>query len=293
MSDLVGAVLSLAFLIQVATKAIPYVLAALGGTLAERSGVVDLALESKLLAGAFTAATVGHATDSMAAALIAAALAGAAVGALHAAIALVTRADQVVTGVALNLAAAGVTRYLLQVLYGQGANSLPAPQLGGLGADPTAWIALGAAIAVPLIVARTMFGLRLRAAGDRPLALRASGHSVAWTRTAAIALGGALAGIGGAQLSLAVGGFSADMSSGRGYIALAAVILAGWRPGRAVVACLVFALADALTDQLQMNVVAIPRELTALFPYALPLAILALAPSRRPPPAALGRDELT
>ncbi|MCE9574003.1 MAG: ABC transporter permease [Deltaproteobacteria bacterium] len=291
MSDLLGAVLSLAFLVQVATKAIPYVLAALGGTLAERSGVVDLALESKLLAGAFAAATVGHATDSMAAALIAGALAGAAVGALHAAIALITRADQVVTGVALNLAAAGMTRYLLQVLYGQGANSLPAPQLGGLAEDMTAWIALGAAIAVPLVVVRTTFGLRLRAAGDRPLALRAAGHSVAWTRVGAMMLGGTLAGIGGAQLSLAVGGFSADMSSGRGYIALAAVILAGWRPGRAVLACLVFALADALTDQLQMNVVALPRELTGLFPYALPLAILALAPSRMQPPAALGKPE--
>ncbi len=291
MSELLGAILSVAFLIQVATKAIPYVLAALGGALAERSGIVDLALEGKLLCGAFAAATVGHATDSMAAALVAAALAGALVGALHAAIALVTRADQVVTGVALNLAAAGTTRYLLQVLYGQGSNSLAAPQLGGLAADPTAWIALGAAIAVPLVVARTTFGLRLRAAGDRPLALRAAGHSVGWTRAAAVTLGGALAGVGGAQLSLAVGGFSADMASGRGYIALAAVILAGWRPARAVLACLAFALADAFTDQLQMNVTALPRELTALFPYALALVILALAPSRMQPPAALGQPD--
>jgi simple sugar transport system permease protein len=287
---LLGAILSVAFVAQLATQAVPLILAALGGTLAERSGIVDLALEGKLISGAFAAAVVGHATGSVAAAVIAAAVAGALVGALHAAMALIARADQVITGVALNLAAAYGTRYLLQVLYGRGNNSRECPQLGGLLADPTAWLAVIAAIAVPVLMVRTTFGLRLRAAGDRPLALRAAGHSVTRTRTAALILGGALAGIGGAQLALAAGSFSVGMTSGRGYTALAAVILAGWRPGRAVGACLVFAAAAALSDQLQMNVPALPRELTALFPFALTLAILALAPTRTRPPAALGAD---
>ena len=115
--------------------------------------------------------------------------------------------------------------------------------------------------------------------------------SVGWTRALAVIAGGALAGLGGAELSLKEGGFVADMSAGRGYIALAAVILGSWRPLAAALATAAFGLAEALTIQLGMHVTAIPSELTGLFPYVLALAVLAIAPSRTRPPAALGRPD--
>jgi len=288
-----SSVFSIAFVGLAARATVPYLLAAIGGSLGERSGVIDLALEAKLLVGAFCAAVAAHATGSVAVGILAGAAGGALVAAIHAALALVWRADQVVVGVALNLAAAGATRYLLEILYQQPSNSPPAPALtGGVWHDPIVVLAVIALIAVPLLVARTAFGLRLRAAGDRPDALRAAGVSVAWTRLAAICLGGVLAGLGGAELSLAEGGFSADMSGGRGYIALAAIILAGWRPARAAAVCVVFGLAHALSIQLQLHVAALPNELTQLFPYVLTLVVLAAAPLRTRPPAALGKPDL-
>jgi len=287
---MIAAMLSLAFLAQVVRITIPYAMAALGGSLTERSGVVDLALEAKLLVGAFTAAVVAHATGSVALGIAGGAAGGAAVAALQAACVLRLGADQVVVGVALNLAAVGLTRYLLEVLYGSSANSPPVPGVGGaVAANPILWIAAAAAIAVPVAVSRTRFGLRLRAAGDRPEALAAAGVSVERVRLLALLAGGAIAGIGGAQLSLAVSGFSADMSSGRGYIALAAVILGGWRPARAALACLGFGLAEAIVIQLQLHAGGFPRELAQLLPYGLTLAVLALAMARSRPPAALGK----
>ena len=225
--------------------------------------------------------------------IVAGAAGGALIAAIHAGLALIWRADQVVVGVALNLAAAGATRYLLEVLYQQPSNSPPVPALtGGVWHDPIVAIAVVAVVVVPLVVARTGFGLRLRAAGDRPDALRAAGVSVAWTRLGAVCLGGVLAGLGGAELSLAEGGFSADMSGGRGYIALAAVILSGWRPARAAAVCVLFGLADALSNQIQIHVAALPSELTELFPYVVTLVVLAAAPLRTRPPAALGKPDL-
>jgi simple sugar transport system permease protein len=270
--------------------ALPYLLAALGGCLAERSGVIDLALEAKLLVGAFVAAVVARATDSMWVGIAAGAAGGAAIGAIHAALALRGRADQVVVGIALNIAAYGGTRYGLGLLYGSAANSKPCPPLPGAAwADPILWLAIGAAVLVPLAVARAPFGLRLRAAGDRPDALRAAGLSVTRTRAIAVTVGGALAGLGGAELALKNGFFEAEMSAGRGYIALAAVILAGWRPARAALVATAFGVAEWVRFQLQMHVAAIPPELVALFPYVVALAVLAIAPTRTRPPAALGQ----
>lgn len=289
MSGFVASVLSVAFVAQVVRSALPYVLAALGGTLCERSGVIDLALEAKLLIGAFCAAVCARASGSIAVGLLAAATGGALVAAAHAALALRARADQVVIGVALNLAASGLTRYLLQVLYGSAANSESCPDLGGVWRDPIVWLTAIALCVVPLAVARTTPGLRLRAAGDRPDALRAAGVSVGWTRALAMIAGGALAGLGGAELSLAIGSFYADASAGRGYIALAAVILGGWRPLPAALAAGAFGLAHALANELESHVAAIPSELTSLFPYVLTLAVLVIAPMRMRPPAALGR----
>lgn len=291
---MIEAIFSVAFVAQALRIAVPYALAALGGAVTERAGVIDLALEAKLLFGAFAAAAVGHATGSAYVGVLGGVAAGMAVAALQIFFALRLGADQVIVGVALNLLALGGTRFLLQLLYGEGANSPPSPAFGdAVAGNPLVWLAVLAAIAVPLAVRRTRWGLRLRAAGDRPEALSAVGLSPLRARLAAALVGGALAGAGGAQLSLAVGGFVADMSAGRGYIALAMVILAGWRPARAALACVAVAAAEALNIHLQIAGSWIPRELTPLLPYAFTLAVLVLAGGTRPPPRALGKGTVS
>ncbi len=282
---------SIAFLTQVLRLALPYALAAMGGSITERAGVIDLALEAKLLFGAFAAAAVGHATGSAFLAVLGGLGAGMLVAAVQILCALRLGADQVIVGVALNLLALGGTRFLLQLLYGEGANSPPVPTFGhSIAGNPILWLALVAAVALPFAIARTRWGLRLRAAGDRPDALVSAGVSPVRARLAAALVGGALAGAGGAQLTLAVGGFVADMSGGRGYIALAMVILAGWRPAVAALACAGVALAEAINIQLQVAAIGVPHELAQLAPYLMTLAVLVLAGGKYGrPPGALGK----
>lgn len=289
--SLLAAIFSLAFLAQTMRIAIPYVLAALGGSVTERSGMIDLALEAKLLFGAFAAAAVGHATGSPIAGILAAVAAGMLVAATQAVLSLVFEADQVIVGVGLNLLALGGTRFLLQVIFHEGANSPPSPGYGdAVLASPLVWATVLAALLVPYAVWRTRWGLRLRAAGDRPDALLAVGVQPTQARLWAALVGGALSGAGGAQLSLSVGGFVADMSSGRGYIALAMVILAGWRPAWAVVACIGVAAAEALNIALQVTGSGVPTELAPLSPYVLTLVVLAIWGGKgRKPPESLGK----
>ena len=288
---LVVKLFTLGFVAQVIGTAVPYTLAALGGTITERAGVVDLALESKLLFGAFAAAAISYATGSASLGVVAGIGAGMLVAALQIACALRLGADQVIVGVALNLLALGGTRFLLQILFGEGSNSPACPSFGNdiLG-NPLVWIGVIAAIAVPIAMRRTVWGLRTRAAGDRPDALVAVGVAPNQTRMWAALVGGGLAGAGGAQLSLPIEGFVADMSSGRGYIAIAMVILAGWRPAWAAIACLGVATAESVNFELQISGAAIPRELAPLLPYVMTLIVLVIAGgSRRPPPRSLGR----
>ena len=286
------AVLTLVFVESVIRISVPYLLAALGGALTERSGVVDLALEAKLIFGAFAAAIVGYETGEVALAIPAAAAAGMMVAAVQALWSIRLRADQVVTGIALNLAAYGLTRYLLQVWYGRGANSPPFPGIGtGVWDNPLTWLTALLAVGTVALVARARLGLRVRAAGERPDATAAAGVSVATTRWAAALLGGAIAGVGGAQLSLVVGGFSADMSGGRGYVALAAVIMGGWRPGWVILACLGFGFAEALQVRMQAAGTGLPAELVRLLPYVLTLVLLATLRGRGRAPSALGNPE--
>jgi simple sugar transport system permease protein len=291
MTAVLSTIFTLGFAAQVLRIAVPYALAAMGGAVTERSGVIDLALEAKLLFGAFAAAAIGHLTGSAYLGVAGGMAAGMAVAAIQVGCALRLGADQVIIGIALNLLALGGTRFLLQLLFGEGANSPPSPGFGSsvLG-NPIVWLTAIAAVAVPIALRRSRWGVRMRAAGDRPEALVSVGVSPLRVRLAAGLVGGALAGAGGAQLSLAVGGFSAEMSSGRGYIALAMVILSGWRPAWAVVACLGVALAESLNILFQITDVAIPHELTALLPYVATLAVLVIAGgARRPPPRALGQ----
>ncbi len=292
MIDVLLGAFSLAFLAQALRITVPYLLAALGGVMTERAGMVDLALEAKLLWGAFGAAVITHETGSLAAGLAAAAAAGALVAGVQALWAVRFGADQVVTGVALNLAAYALTRFLLQVRYGSGANSPPIEGVGSaVWTSPLVWLALVVTAVITVLVARTRLGLRIRAVGEHPEALAAAGASIARTRWIAALIGGAVAGIGGAQLSLAVGGFVADMSSGRGYVALVAVIMGGWRPAPAALVCLGFGIAEALKVRMQSAGTGLPPELVHQFPYVLALVLLVALGSRVRPPAALGRRD--
>lgn len=279
------------FVLAAFAIAIPYVLAALGGSITERSGVIDLALEAKLLFGAFTAAAVSIATGSAFAGMLGGMAAGAAVGAIQIWLALVYRADQVIVGIALNLFALGGTRFLLQLIFHEGAATPPCDAFeGGVLADPIFYLAVLAIAVVPFALRRTRWGLRLRAAGDRPDSLIAVGVSPTHARLAAALVGGALAGAGGAQLSLSVGVFSADMSNGRGYIAVGMVILAGWRPAWAALACVGISLFEALQTELQLAGTVIPRELVPLLPYVATLVFMIAVPATKsPPPRSLGK----
>jgi general nucleoside transport system permease protein len=292
----IGAVLSVAFVTHAVKIAIPYACAAVGGAITERAGVIDLALEAKLLWGAFAAAVVSHATGSVAAGIAAGIGAGAAVGIVQLVVGVVIAADQVVVGVALNLVSLGATRYGLELLYGSSANSPQAPGIGSAVWDsPVFWLAALVILFVAFALARTAIGLRIRAAGDRPAALRAAGVGVIRVRLVALAAGGAVAGLGGAQLALAAEGFSAEMSGGRGYIALAIVILGGWRPAIVAALCVGFGVVEALQVQLQLALVGSAAAnlgtLVSLLPYGVTLAVLVIAPRRVRPPDALGRPD--
>jgi simple sugar transport system permease protein len=280
----IAELLTVGFLAQAIRIAIPYACAAVGGAVTERSGVIDLAIESKLLWGAFAAAVAAHATGSIAAGIAAGVAAGALVGAVQLVLCVVLRADQVVVGVALNLMSYGLTRFLLEILYGSTANSPQTPGVGSAVWDsPIFWLAAAAIAAITVGLARTALGLRIRAAGDRPDALVTAGLSVVRVRLLALMIGGAIAGLGGAQLALAAHGFSGEMSGGRGYIALVIVILAGWRPAWVAAVCLAFGVAEAIQFQLQLQLQGGGAE------GLLTLAVLAIAGSRSRAPRSLGR----
>jgi general nucleoside transport system permease protein len=284
--------ITITFLLAVLRITVPYVLAALGGTLSERSGVVNLALEGMLLTGAF-AATVGSDAGGVAVGVLAGVGGGLLVAAIYALAVLRYRADQIVAGVAMNLLALGATRYLLKVVYHSASSSPPVPGFSGAGVLDWGNLFLVAAalaaVAAQLFLAYTPSGLRLRAVGEHPLAAESLGVRVIPVRAAAILASGVLAGLGGAWLALDNHGFVDKMSGGRGYIAIAAMIFGRWRPLGATAACLLFGFADALQVNLQATATSIPREFVQIIPYVLTMVALAGVIGRSPAPAALGQ----
>ncbi len=288
-------------LAQTARMAIPYGCAALGGTLSERSGVVNIALEGTLLGSALAAVAAAHATNNALAGVVAGVGCGALFGLAHATLVVRGRVDAIVSGIALNLVAAGGTRFFLRGLYGSSSNS-PSIQgfrfadgwglLGRTLLDPFLLATIAIVATVAWMLRRTRFGLRLRACGEDPSAAQAVGVRVAGMRTAAVTLGGAVTGLGGAALAYDLHQFQAGMSGGRGFIALAAVIVSGWRAWPAAAACLAFAALDALQIVLQ-NQTKLPSQVLAMLPYVATLVALVLVSKRRSgtmrPPAGLGK----
>ncbi|MCW5837124.1 MAG: ABC transporter permease [Labilithrix sp.] len=281
-------ILSGTMLAQTVRMTIPYACASLGGVVGERSGVVNIALEGTLLVSALASVAVQGATSSAIAGVVAGVGAGALVGLVHAALVVRGRVDAIVSGLAINLVAAGGTRFVLRALYGSSSNSpsVRGVRFGdGLGLvartllDPFVVLTLVVTASVAWALARTRFGLRLRACGEDPSAAQAVGVDVTLTRVLAVTLGGALTGLGGTALAFELHQFQAGMTGGRGFIALAAVIVAGWRPWPAVGACLAFAALDALQIVLQ-NQTRVPAQLFAVLPFVATLFALA-AVSRR------------
>jgi ABC-type uncharacterized transport system permease subunit len=293
--DTLDAVFSFAFLAQALRITVPYALAALGGTLSERSGVVALCLEGMLLAGAFTTTLVAHATGSTTLGALGGVSGGLLIAAIYGVVVLRFAADQVVAAVAINLLVLGLTPFLLGLSFGSSASSPPIPGLGpDVLTEPLVWVTVLSVVATTLVVQRTAFGLRLRAVGDHPDAAESVGVDVARIRWTTVLLSGAFTGLGGAWLALSAAGFTDEMSGGRGYIALAAIIMGRWRPAAAAGACLFFGLAEALQLNLQGSGSGVPRELVQILPYVLTLVALVVfagrgGRSRNPAPRALGR----
>jgi ABC-type uncharacterized transport system permease subunit len=293
MAELLASLVTLTFFTQVLRITIPYALAALGGVVSERSGVINIALEGILLMGAFGAAVGAYDSGgSVFWALIYGVGAGMATAGLYALAVVTFGADQIVSGVAINMLAYGITPYLLKAFYNSLSNSPPIEGFGGrLFSNPVFWLALALVLVVHVVVNRTRWGLRARAVGDNPEAAHTLGVPVNRIRWVAVLASGALAGLGGSWLALSGSGFVSEMSAGRGYIALAAVIMGSWRPVWACAASLLFGFAEALEVNLQMFHTGIPNELTQAFPYVLTMITLTFVRRSRVP-ANLGRPFL-
>ena len=264
----------LIFLASTIRLATPLLLAALGGLFSERSGVINIALEGLMLAGAFTAAAITHASGSPWIGLAAGIVAGVAVALVHAVACIRFKADQVVSGTAINILMTGVPAMLSGAFFlSSGATpQIPKEQL--IPYTPVV-LALVLVAATAYVLYRTPFGLRLRAVGENPEAADAAGVSVPRMRYIAVAISGALAAIGGAYISIGQSSlFTRNMTSGRGFIALAALIFGKWRPVPTMLACLLFGFAEALAIQMQ-GVVRIPVQFIQIVPYVLTIVVLA------------------
>ena len=267
--------------------ATPLILAALGGMFSERSGVINIALEGLMLAGAFTAASITYYAGSPWVGLLAAILAGAAIAAIHALACIRFKADQVVSGTAINILLTGIPAMLSGAFF---LSSGSTPQIHKEDLLPYTPMVIAFAL-VPLtwyVLNRTPFGLRLRAVGENPEAADAAGVNVPGMRYTAVLISGALAGIGGAYLSIGQSSlFTRNMTSGRGFIALAALIFGKWRPVQTMLACLLFGFTEAVAIQLQgvhFGGEEIPTQFVQIIPYVLTIVVLAgfIGQSRAP-----------
>jgi simple sugar transport system permease protein len=281
-------------LAQTVRMAVPYACAGLGGVWCERSGVVNIALEGMLLAAGLGGVVAHVATGNAWLGVVSGVVVGASLGAVHALLAVRGRVDAIVSGLALNLVAAGGTRFVLRALYESSSNSPPVEGFrNGLlgGADGAALLArtiidpltiLTAVLVLGTIwtLGRTRFGLHVRACGDDAHAAASAGVGVERVRVAAVSLGGAICGLGGVALAYDQHQFQSGMSGGRGFIALAAVILSGTRPGRTVAACGAFAALDAVQIVVQDQVRA-ASALAQMLPYGATLIAMYAMGRRR------------
>lgn len=265
---------------------IPVALAALGALVSERTGVLNLGLEGMMLSGALAGFYLNDVTGSPWVGLLAGALVGAGCGAILSGLVVTARANQVVTGIAFTLLAISATTYLFQLGYQIGSISQLENTLGML---PLVVMTFACVFALWALFNRTTLGLAMGAVGESPEAADALGYRVEQLRWMATMIGGALAGLGGAALvNGPLGLFNREVTAGRGWVALALVVFAGWRPGLAVAGALLFGLCDAAQLRLQGTATQIPYEVFLALPYVVTLIALVLRARASRIPAALG-----
>jgi len=260
---------------QVIRIAVPYVLTSVGASFSERGGVVNLALEGMMLAGAFGAAAGQHYSGSAAGGIFLALIAGLAVALLHAFVTVTMKADQIVSGIAINILVMGATRFGSSIVFGSAMNS---PRIAGIEVssvflDPLFLAAVVSVVAGQFILFMTPFGLHLRAVGESAETADSAGIGVSFMRYNGVLISGVLAALAGAFLAFQQHSFTEGMTAGRGYIALAAMIVGKWNPAGAALASMLFASGEAAEMWLQTGLV--PSQLVQSLPYVITLLVLA------------------
>jgi simple sugar transport system permease protein len=296
---------AVSFLAATLLVSTPLTLAALGGVMSERSGVVNIALEGIMLTGAFIGFVVASWTHNLWLGVVAAVISGMAIAALHAVLSIEFLVDQIVSGTVINILAVGITgvyyRTFLQNGTVAGPGTLPewsVPVLSGLPVigriffqqQFVTYAMLVLIVVVHLVLFHTVWGLRTRACGEHPLAADTAGISVRLIRYVNVIASGALGGLGGAYFTLQqVGIFIPNMTGGRGFIALAAMIFGRWTPVGAFAASLLFGGSETLAARLQEAGVKIPIQFVSMLPYVLTIIVVAGVMGRAIAPAAVGR----
>lgn len=282
----------------------PLVFGAMGGVIAERSGVINLGIEGMMVIGAFTGAAVGYFSGNPWLGFLAAGLAGGVISALLAVAAVTFKADQTIAGIAINLLCPGLALFLCRMFFDGATMTKPItnkiPKIFGeellddskfsnLNVDLTILIALVLVVLLWFVLYKTKWGLRIRAVGEHPAAADTLGVNVYKTRYACVLLSGIFSGWGGASMTLAVvSQFTPTVISGQGFIALAALIFGKWTPFGAYGACLLFGFAQALVIVLGGGNFAVPSEILAMLPYILTIFVLILFVGRSVAPKADG-----
>jgi simple sugar transport system permease protein len=262
-------------LMQVVRLAVPYTLTSVGATFSERGGVVNLALEGMILMGAFGAAYGQYLTGSAMTGVLLALLCGLCVALIFAFITVTLKADQIVAGIAINIFIMGVTRFGLSLLFGSSMNSerIAGIDVPFLFLDPFFCLAVISVVAGQLLLFKTPYGLRLRATGESAETADSAGINIDRMRYSGVLISGALAALAGAFLVFQQHTFTDNMSAGRGYIALAAMIIGKWTPAGAALASIMFAATESLEIWLQTGL--IPSQLVQSLPYIITLFVLA------------------
>jgi len=288
-------VLTFALIFAAIRSATPLIFAAMGGLFSERSGVINIALEGMMLAGAFTGAVITYQTGNPYIGFLAGIVSGGLLAVIYAVACIKFEADQVVAGMAINFLMIGLPSLISGAVYDSAGST---PQIDKADLLPNFFnsVSLASILAFALvpvtwyILYKTPFGLRLRATGENPAAVDATGVNVIGLRYVAVVISGLLAAAGGAYLSIGQSSlFTISMTAGRGFIALAALILAKWRPVPVLLACLFFGFTEALTIQIQGIVKLpsgeeIPVQFIQMIPYVLTIIVLAgfIGTSRAP-----------
>jgi general nucleoside transport system permease protein len=289
-------ILTFAFFLQTLRITIPYFLPSLGASFSEKGGVVNIALEGILLVGAFGTTVGVYYTQSVLIGMICGMSAGLLVAYMHCIASITFKADQIVSGIAINLFAVGITKFFCKIIFNSSSNSarivgletFNIPLLSSIPIlnNPFITLCIILLILSYYVMYKTKFGLRLRAVGENPQAADSLGINVDRIRYAGVLISGIFAGLGGAWLAFDQHSFTDGMSAGRGYIALAAMIIGKWNPIGALGACLIFGFAESVSIQLQGTTV--PTQFIQMLPYVLTVIVLAGFIGRSVPPAADG-----